>query len=327
VVEEMTASLDLATLAVGYVRSVLIYIVPYLLTSLGIVISGRSGIYNISAEGVMLLGASVTFLATYFSSGNVLVGISYAVLVGILVGLAFGFLTISLKLNQFVVGTTFFILCSGFANLLYKLFIGVTLTPPSIETLRPLIIPVVSDIPYVGDALFKHNLLVYLSFVFAAVSYYVLYKTHTGLNFRSVGENPKAADTLGINVTLYRYVGTVTGTVLMSVSGSYLVLSTTGLYTEAIVLGRGWISIGIAIFGKWHPLWSLAGSALFAGVEALAYLIQSLQSVLGIRTPPEFLLTLPFIATLIVLALVYKRAELPQAIGRPYDREAPEEYA
>lgn len=322
-----TASLDLATLIVGYVRSVLIYIVPYMLTSLGVVISGRSGIYNISAEGVMLLGASVTFLATYFSDGNVLIGISYAVLVGVLVGLAFGFLTISLKLNQFVVGTTFFILCTGFANLLYKLLIGVTLTPPSIGTLRPLIIPVLSDVPYIGDTLFKHNLLVYLSFVLVAASYYVLYRTFIGLNFRAVGENPKAADTLGINVVLYRYVGTVVGTILMSVSGSYLVLSTTGLYTETIVLGRGWISIGIAIFGRWHPLWTLVGSVLFAGVEALVYLIQSLQNVLGLRIPPESLLTLPFIATLIVLALVYKKAELPQAIGRPYDREAPEEYA
>lgn len=321
-----TASLDLATIVVGYIRSVLIYIVPYLLTSLGVVISGRSGIYNISAEGVMLLGASVTFLATYFSGGNALIGISYAVLVGVLVGLAFGFLTISLKLNQFVVGTTFFILCTGFANLLYKLLIGVTLTPPSIETLRPLTIPVVSELPYVGYALFKHNLLVYVSFALVAVSYYVLYRTFIGLNFRAVGENPKAADTLGINVVLYRYVGTVVGTILMSISGSYLVLSTTGLYTETIVLGRGWISLGIAIFGKWHPLWALVGSALFAGVEALVYLIQSLQGVLGLRIPPESLLTLPFIATLIVLALVYKRAELPQAIGRPYDREAPEEY-
>ncbi|MGC8975529.1 MAG: ABC transporter permease [Thermoprotei archaeon] len=322
-----TASLDLATIIVGYVRSVLIYIAPYILTSLGVVISGRSGIYNISAEGVMLLGASVTFLATYFSGGNILIGISYAVLVGVVVGLAFGFLTISLKLNQFVVGTTFFILCSGFANLLYKLFIGVTLTPPSIETLRPITVPVLSDVPYVGDALFKHNLLVYLSFVLVAASYYLLYKTFTGLNFRSVGENPKAADTLGINVTLYRYVGTTIGTILMSVSGSYLVLSTTGLYTETIVLGRGWISVGIAIFGRWHPLWALVGSALFASVEALVYLLQSLQSVLGLKVPPESLLTLPFIATLIVLALVYKKAELPQAIGRPYDREAPEEYA
>ena len=322
-----TASLDLASIVVSYVRSVLIYVIPYLLTSLGVVISGRSGIYNISAEGVMLLGASVTFLTTYFSGGNVLIGFSCAVLVGVLVGLAFGFLTISLKLNQFVIGTTFFILCSGFANLLYKLFIGVTLTPPSIGTLELLAIPVLSDIPYVGEALFKHNLFVYLSIVLVVVSYYVLYKTFLGLNFRAVGENPKAADTLGINVDLYRYVGTIVGTILMSVSGSYLVLSTTGLYTETIVLGRGWISIGIAIFGKWHPLWALVGSVLFASVEALVYLLQSLQSVLGLKTPPEFLLTLPFIATLIVLALVYKRAELPQAIGRPYDREAPEEYA
>ncbi|MEM0025716.1 MAG: ABC transporter permease [Zestosphaera sp.] len=321
-----TASLDLTAIIVSYVRTVLIYLVPYLLTSLGVVISGRSGIYNISAEGVMLLGASVTFLSTYFSSGNIMAGILYAVFVGVLVGLAFGFLTISLKLNQFVVGTTFFVLCTGFANLLYKLLIGVTLTPPYIETLRPLTIPVLSDVPYVGDALFKHNLFVYLSFILVAMSYYMLYKTYVGLNFRAVGENPKAADTLGINVTLYRYVGTIIGTILMSVSGSYLVLSTTGLYTETIVLGRGWISVGIAIFGRWHPLWALVGSALFAGVESLVYLIQSLQSVLGLRVPPESLLTLPFIATLIVLALVYKRAELPQAIGRPYDREAPEEY-
>ncbi len=309
--------LDIIVPALQYL---LILMVPYTLTSLGIMIGGRAGVFNISAEGLMLLGASVTFLVT-FITGNAFLGVLSALAIGALMGLIYGYLTITLKLNQFIIGITLFIFASGLGSLLYKVAIGVTLTPPRIQVLPPIDIPVLSSIPILGDVIFKQNILVYTTIAIALILHYILFKTTLGLAIRAVGENPRAADTLGINVFLVRYMTVIVGAMLMALSGGYLVLAFTGTFTDYIVSGRGWISIALTLFGKWSPLPILFGSLIFSGVEVLVYQLQAME----IAIPYQFLLMLPFIVTLFILIWVYRRAEVPEALGKAYDREAIEE--
>ncbi len=312
---------DIYTIIISSFKYLLMLLVPYALTSLGIMISGRAGIFNITAEGMMLLGASVTFLVTYYTGGNQVLGLLTCLAVGALFGLAFGYLTITLKLNQFIVGITFFILTSSLGSLLYKVFIGVTLTPPRVAVLPEINIPLLSQIPAIGEILFKQNIMVYLTIILAILFHYLLFKTMLGLNIRSVGENPRAADVLGINVFLVKYVTVIIGMMLMSLSGGYLLLAFTGTFTEYIVSGRGWIAIALTLFGKWSPIPILLGSLIFSGIEVTVYQLQTM----GVAIPYQFLLMIPYIATMIILIWVYKRAEVPQALGKPYDREAIEE--
>lgn len=309
--------LDIIVPALQYL---LVLMVPYTLASLGIMIGGRSGVFNISAEGLMLLGASATFLAT-FITGNAFLGVLSALAIGALMGLIYGYLTITLKLNQFIIGITLFIFTSGLGSLLYKIAIGVTLTPPRIEVLPPIEIPLLSNIPVIGEILFKQNILVYTTIIIALVFHYILFKTTLGLAIRAVGENPRAADTLGINVFLVRYVTVIVGSMLMALAGGYLVLAFTGTFTDYIVSGRGWISIALTLFGKWSPIPILLGSLIFSGVEVLVYQLQAME----VAIPYQFLLMLPFIVTLFILIWVYRRAEVPEALGKAYDREAIEE--
>ncbi|MEM1560364.1 MAG: ABC transporter permease [Ignisphaera sp.] len=304
-----------------YLKYVLLTTVPYILAGLGMSISGRSGIFIVYNEGLMLAGASATFLTTYLTGGDIFLGLIAGISIGVVFGLIMAYFTVTLKLNQFVIGLALFIMGLGIGNLMYKLVIGVVLVPPRIPLLQDVYIPFLSDIPIVGPVLFQQNILFYLSILLALIIHYFMFKTAWGLNFRSVGENPKVADSMGINVFLIRYIATVLGSVLIALAGSYLPLAFTGTYTESIVGGRGWITIALTLFGKWSPLLIMLGSMIFAGTEAFVYRLQ----VAGLALPYQFLLMVPFLVTLVILIQVYRRAEMPQALGRPYDREAIEE--
>ena len=302
-------------------RMLVFLAVPYALASLGVMIGGRAGVFNITTEGMMLLGASTAFLVSYFTGGSNLLGILASLAIGALVGVAFGYLTISLKLDQFVIGLTLFILTTGLGSLLYKVYIGVTLEPPRVPVLQSIEVPLLSAIPIIGPALFSQNAMVYATVGIAIALHYLLYRTMAGLNIRSVGENPRAADALGINVYMTQYITTIMGSMLMSLAGAYLVLAFTGVYTDYIVSGRGWIAIALTLLGKWSPIPILLGSLLFSGVETLVFQLQARD----VAIPYQFLLMLPFIVTLLVLIWVYRRAEIPQALGKSYEREAIEE--
>ncbi len=299
---------------------IMVLMVPYALASMGIMISGRVGVFNVSTEGVMLAAASAGFLTTYYT-GSHLLGLLAGMMVGALIGGVMTFFTNTLKLDQFIVGLTLFILGLGLGGFLYKEVIGVTLTPPRVPLLEKISIPLLSKIPFIGPVLFHQDLMVYLTILLAIGLHYMLYKTHYGLAVRSVGENPRAADTLGVNVFLVRHLYTVIGSMLMGLAGAYLVVAFTGTFTDTIVSGRGWISIAIALFGKWSPIPVLIGAIIFAGVEVLVYALQTM----GVEIPYQILLMIPFIVTLIILIYTSRRAEMPGALGKPYDREAIEE--
>lgn len=291
--------------------------VPFLLGAQGTVISGRAGLFNVSQEGLMLLGASVGFLVS-FTLGSNLVGVLVAFAVGGLFGLIFAYTTTMLRLDQFVVGLSLYFASLGLASLLYRAVVGVTFEPPLIPTLESYPIPLLSEIPLLGRVLFDHDLIVYFAFLLSFVLYWFMYRTNAGLRFRSVGENPKSADSVGINVTATRMWAGVVGACLMTMAGAYLPMVYTGTFTDGIVGGRGWLVIALAFLGGWRPQLVVVGALFFAGMEVLALRAQ----VAGVGIPHQFVLMLPFVATLVVMVFAFRWARQPQFLGLNYDRES-----
>jgi simple sugar transport system permease protein len=264
----------------------------------------------------MLVGASVGFLAA-FRLGNLWLGLLAAALAGGLLGLALAYFTATLKMDQFVIGLALFFSCLGLSSLAYKLVIGITLQPPLIPTLQPVPVPLLHRIPLLGPILFERNLLVYFAGLLSLFLTYYLYHTSWGLQLRSVGENPKAADSLGINVTALQYATTIAGSMLIGVAGAYLPMVYTGTYTDGIVQGRGWLAIALTFFGGWRPDLIFVGALFFAVVEVLSLRVQ----ITGGAIPYQFLLTLPYITTILVMIFAFRRVRTPAFLGLNYDRE------
>jgi len=301
---------------VSFARLVLLAMVPYVLASQGTMLGGRTGLFSVSQEGIMLVGASLGFLGAYLY-GSLIYGMLLAMLVGALFGLALAYFTTTLKMNQFVIGLALFFLGLGLSTLFPKLVIGVTLQPPLIPTLPNVPIPGLSQIPILGDIFFNQNVMVYFAILLSIFLYYLLYKTSIGLELRSVGENPKASDSLGVNVFRMRYVTAIVGAMLMGLAGAYLPMVYTGTFTEGMVQGRGWIAIALTFFGGWRPDLIFLGAFFFAGVEVLALRVQ----VARVGVPYQFLLTLPYIATILIMILASRWIRAPAFLGQNYDRE------
>ncbi|HJX43806.1 MAG TPA: ABC transporter permease [Geodermatophilus sp.] len=291
--------------------------VPFLLASLGTMLGGLAGVFSVSQEGVMLLGASVGFLVSYGTGSSVL-GILLAAGIGGVFGFALGWATTVLRLDQFVVGLALFFAATGLAGLLYRIVIGQSATTPRVDTLPRLEIPLLSDIPLLGRALFAQNLLVYLAALLAVGLWFYLYRTRSGLDLRSVGENPKAADSLGIPVARTRLWTTTAGGALMGVAGAFLPLVFTATYTDTIIGGRGWLAIALTFFGGWRPQFIVAGALFFAAMDVVALRAE----VSGIDVPSQVLLVVPYVATLLVMIFAFRWAKVPQFLGRNYDRES-----
>lgn len=301
---------------VTFLRLVLLSMVPFVLASQGTMLGGRTGIFNVAQEGIMLLGASLGFLVSY-QVGNNFVGMLAAMAAGALFGLLLAYLTTTLKMNQFVIGLSLFFIGLGLSTLLPKLVIGITLSPPLIPTLPEVSIPVLSRIPLLGPILFMQNGLVYFSIILSLGLWYFLYRTQRGLELRAVGENPMTADSLGINTVRARYWTAIVGGALIGLAGAYLPMVYTGTFTEAMTRGRGWLAIALTFFGGWSPLTILTGSLFFAGVEVLAFRAQ----VIGLAVPYQYLLMVPYLATILIMILTFRKAQVPAFLGQNYDRE------
>lgn len=302
---------------VDFLGLVVTAMVPFILVSQGTMLGGRAGIFNVSQEGMMVLGAAVGFLVSLEVGSNA-AGLLVAGVAGAVFGFVLAWTTTYLRLDQFVIGLALFFAALGTASLLYRVVIGVTLTPPLIPTLRDVDIPVLSDLPFLGPVLFQHDLMVYAAFALSVALWWFLYRTDAGMRLRSVGENPKAADSLGINVFRTRMVAGTLGSALMALGGAYLPMVYTGTYTEGIVGGRGWLAIALTFFGGWRPHYIVAGAAFFAGMDVLALRAQ----VAGIGIPHQFVLMLPYVATLLVMMFAFRWARVPAFLGRNYDRES-----
>lgn len=289
---------------------------PLLLGTLGEIYSERSGVLNLGVEGMMIMGA-VSAFGTTMVTGNVWLGIMVACLVGGGMSLIHGLLSITFRANQIVSGLALTIFGVGLSALIGRAYVGLPL--PARIGVSPL--PVLKDIPVIGEILFKQDILVYLSlFLLTPLFWFVLFKTKWGISLRAVGEKPKTADGAGVNVYLVRYLAVFIGGIMAGMGGAYLSIAYTPAWSERMTMGTGWIVIALTIFALWRPERAVWGAYLFGGVKVLQYRLQPL----GIS--PCLLNMLPFILTMAVVVLisaqkVKRKMGAPAALTIPYARE------
>lgn len=289
---------------------------PLIFASLGGVFSERSGVFNIALEGIMIMGAFFAVLTTYFTN-NPWLGVLVAIIAGIITSLLLAVLAIHLKADQTITGVAINLLTTSFtAYLLEVIWHRSGQTDPLKTALTKNPFPALEKIPGIGIFFAQIPIFVYIALAMVAVSYYVLWKTPFGLRVRSVGEHPRAADTVGIDVYKIRYICVMISGALAGLAGASLSLGTINLFREGMTAGKGFIAIAAMIFGKWHPVGAMLASIFFGLTEA----IQIQASMLGLKVPSEFLQALPYIATVLALVGVVGRAVGPAAGGKPYDK-------
>jgi general nucleoside transport system permease protein len=300
---------------VGLLAAAVRLATPILFAALGELFTERAGILNLGLEGVMLMGALGGFIGAY-GTGNLWFGVALAIVTGIAMGMLMGFMSVTAKVNQVVAGLGITILGGGLSTLLFRSFFGLRSTPPTIDMFLEQPIPLLSQIPVLGEMVFNHNILVYVALILVPVSWVVLYRTRFGLAIRAVGERPDAVDTRGLSVTRLRYLSLIIGGALAGLGGAFLPLGSLGIFWTNITAGRGFIAIAVVVFARWDPVRALWGSLLFGGAMALQLSLQTLK----LPIPSELLLMLPYVITIVVLVGVSRRAEFPGAFAVPYSR-------
>jgi simple sugar transport system permease protein len=304
-------------LEVSFFAAVVRISTPLLFATLGELISERSGVLNLGIEGIMLLGAMVGFTAAYFS-GNLWIGVAAALATGALAGLLMSFLAVVLGVSQHVSGIGMTLLATGLAFYFYRLIFGQPASPPNVVPFQPLPVPVLSEIPLLGPVLFNQTPLTYIALLAVPAIAFLLYRTPWGLDLRTVGENPRAADAGGVSVWGMRTQALVIGGALMAVGGAYLTISQFNAFTFGVISGRGWVSIALVVFGLWSPWRCAAGALLFAALEALQL---RLQATNVFHVPYQLFLMLPFVMTIVAMALVSRNARAPAALLVPFRKE------
>lgn len=289
---------------------------PLLLATLGEIYTERSGVLNLGIEGLMAIGAITGFSIT-FVTGNIFLGILSAILFGIVLSLVHSFISITLKGNQTISGLALTMLGLGISGFWGKVYIGKSLP----VRIREIEIVGLSEIPFIGDLVFKNDIIVFLSWILTFLLWFILFKTKWGIIIRSCGENPLASDSMGINVSLVRYISVMIGGALSGLAGAYLSLVYTPMWIEGMTGGRGWIVIALTIFSLWNPARAILGAYLFGGIYILQYILQ-----LRYKISPNILLMLPYFVTLLALLLsaeetIKKRIGAPKSLGEPYIKE------
>ncbi|AXI56289.1 hypothetical protein SuNHUV7_17030 (plasmid) [Pseudoseohaeicola sp. NH-UV-7] len=290
---------------------------PLIFAALGELICERAGVLNLGIEGIMVVGAFVGWMTVYLG-GGLWVGVCAAMLAGMLFGLLHGTLTVPFGLSQHVVGLGITLLATSLTYFCYRLALPEVTSPPKIEAFQPLPIPVLSDIPLIGPALFNQTPLTYLAFVLVVVVSVVLYRTPLGLALRAAGENPSAVAAQGLSVTGIRMGAVMVGSGLMAVGGAFLTMSAFNSFFFEMVNGRGWICIALVVFGSWKPGKTLIGAILFAAFDALQIRVQ--QTPLGADVPYQIFLMMPYILSILALVIMSRRAEVPAALMVPFNK-------
>jgi simple sugar transport system permease protein len=306
---------ELEAIIVGVIASGIRFSAPILFAGLGEKIAERSGVLNLGIEGMMLIGAFAGFMGT-FITGNYVVGIVMAMAAAAALAALKGFLSITIRTNQLAAGLAIWLLGTGLAALLYRLAFGVQTIAPSVPLLPKIQIAGLSDLPGVGPILFGHDPLVYIALLLVPLTHYFIFKTNLGLKIRTVGENPKQADALGVNIYKIRYLAVILGGALAGVGGAYFSLVQTGYFLENVTGGAGWIALALVIFGRWKAYWIAAGAFIFGMVDAFQLGLQAT----GTDLPFQFLLMLPYLIPIAILAGMHKRRGAPAALAIPYKR-------
>jgi general nucleoside transport system permease protein len=287
---------------------------PLIFAALGGMFSERSGVVNIGLEGLMLISAFAGVVGAYLS-GSALVGLGFALAAGLIFALIHALMCITFEADQIISGTAINLLALGGTGLLMVQIFGSGGTSPRVPGFKEVAIPLLSDIPLIGPALFNQSLLVYLMYLLIPITWFVVFRTPFGLRLRATGEVPEAVDTAGVSVSRMRYYGVALSGLLAACGGVYLSMGILSAFTEGMTNGRGFIALAALIFGRWNPI-GAAGAALLFGF-ALAVTYQVPQEVI----PLEFIQMLPYILTIVALAAFGGRAIAPAAIGKPYRKE------
>ena len=290
---------------------------PLLIAALGELYAERSGVLNIGIEGMMLSGAWGGFVATHFTK-NLWIGLFAAIATGLLLALLNALLAITFKVNQVVSGIAINILTAGMTMYLYRVIFGIPLLPITIKPFQKISIPVLSQIPYLGNIFFNHNFMVYLAFLLAPVAYYILYKTSFGLEIRSVGEKPEVVDSAGLNVYRMRYTGMLISGAMAGLGGAFYSLAYLNVFTSNIISGRGFIAFSAVIFGGWRPVRIMVATLIFGIADALSTRILTT----GIKVIPyELLLASPYVVTIIATLLLSRKSVAPASLSIPYEKK------
>ncbi len=305
-------SLNLA----GLLNTTLSKAVPLTLGALSGILCERAGIINIGIEGMMLMGAMVGALVGSLT-GSLWIGLLAAILSGALLGWVLGVLSIRYKINQIISGTAINIFATGMTSFISALFLQRNEALNNPGTFKGWEIPILSRTPFLGPILFDNNLFIYAMFALLIILQIGLFYTRWGLRHRAVGEHPRAADTLGINVNRTRYIASLLGGMMAGFAGGYFTLGSVGRFDEVMTAGRGFIALAAMIFGNWMPFGALGAGLLFGFADSLA----SKLAILGIKIPSQFLLMAPYLATMVILAGVVGRGHAPAAEGEPYEKE------
>jgi general nucleoside transport system permease protein len=288
---------------------------PLIITALGELITEKSGVLNLGAEGIMSVGAVAAFAITHHS-GNPWLGVLAGMTAGALMSLIFGVLTLTLLANQVASGLALSIFGVGLSA-----FIGKSYESVALQAVPPMRIPLLADIPLIGNALFAHQGLVYVSWLLVAGISWFLYKSRAGLILRAVGESPASAHSIGYGAIRIRYLATIFGGAMAGVGGAFLSVFYTPLWVEGMVAGRGWIALALVVFATWRPLRVLVGAYLFGGVMISQLFLQG--SGVQLDVPAQFLSSLPYWATIVVLVIISRdvnkiRLNSPVSLGQPY---------
>lgn len=287
---------------------------PLIFATLGELLCERAGVLNLGIEGIMTVGAFSGWLTVYMG-GDLWLGVAVAAASGAAFGLLHAFLVVPLGLSQHVTGIGVTLLGASLSYYAYRLALPEVTSPPKIEAFRPLPVPMLSDIPVIGEALFNQTPLTYLAFAMAALVSWLLYRTPAGLALRMAGENPAAVEAQGIDVIAVRMGAVVAGSALMGIGGSFLTLSAFNSFFFEMVNGRGWICIALVVFGSWRPWKSVFGALMFGAFDAYQLRLQQLA---GAFVPYQIFLMLPFVLSILALVAMSRRAAYPRALMIPW---------
>lgn len=314
----MISDLFTTTVLIGILTSGIRLATPYLFASIGEMFGQRSGVLNLGVEGIMLMGAFAAFYVTLMY-GNPWWGLLAAVIIGGIMGLAMAFVSVTLQAEQGISGIGLFLFGLGMSDLLFQRLIG------SVETVRgfrPLTFPFLNEIPVIGPILYEvtqQSILVYMAYLLVPIAWFIMYRTTLGLKVRAAGENPAAADALGVSIARTRYVTVTIGGVLSGVAGASLSIALLNVFQQNLTSGLGFIAVALVYFGGWRPYGVLFGALLFSMVNALQLWIQALNIPIP-GDASELLIMMPYVLTIVVLVFSAGRVRKPSALTVPYER-------
>ncbi len=297
---------------VGIAHSGIRLAAPYLFASLGEMVGQLSGVLNLGVDGIMLMGAFAAFYVV-FMTGNLWLGLLAALIVGALMGLLMAVISVTMGAEQGISGIGLYLFGLGLSSLLFKTMIGSVESVSGFSTLR---IPVLSELPIIGPIFFDHSVVVYLAYLMVPVSWYLINRTTLGLKIRAAGQNPEAADSLGVSVNGVRYITVIYGSAMAGIAGAALSIGLLNVFQENMTNGLGFIAVALVYFGGWRPFGILGGALLFSTVNALQLWAQ----VLGLPIPSDLAVMLPYVLTIIALAFAVRQVRQPAALTKPFER-------